>query len=385
MESELGSTLNECKVLNDGISELESILANYNAKVNQLNSMASDDSGRGSIQSEISRLENDFKNKNKDLRTKHDTLLSKDGSSVILKAFTVTEDSVDLTATAGTNKNYTGKDKTTNIFYEVDGVIYQKVLPYYLKSGGVGSSYTIAYDKNAIIKAVGKDSEMGKKAISFLNSKLSGENNSATLWKMFGKSYSRQDYADIAKIMDVVLEASYDANGCKSVSDYATVAAAVATNSLVHMKCNATTTNYTKGFSQVIATGYDCIGFTNWAYYQGVQKVKNISDNNNANLPLRDFRCNDLFYHYGRKTKDMSLEERANIKPGSLIGRYGHTGIVLGTRKNENGGVSVVIAHSANSWSGALTYEWPVEKLTDQWTKVMTPEDMTKLAVKGTL
>jgi len=380
LESELGSTITECKNLNSGIIELESILANYNSKVSQLNNMEKDDPNRGSLQNDISRLKQNFINKNSELCNKHNSLLGKDAETNTLKDFTPSEVQIDFTS--GLTNNYTGKDTTTSIFYEVDGVIYQKVLPYYLSSGGLGSSYTIAYDKNAIINAVGKDSEIGKEAISFLNSKLKGGNDSAKLWQMFNYSYTNDEYSDIAKIMDIVLEGSYKANNCKSVSDYATVAATVATNSLVHMKYDGARTSYTEGFSSVIKSGYDCIGFTTWAYYQGLCKVYNAGDNN-KNVGLYGVQCNEIYYDYGTKLEKLSYEEIANIKPGAIVTRHGHIGMVIGTEKTEKGGINVVIAHSRGTAYGTVVGRWPVEKITNDWVKVMTPEDMTKRAVEG--
>lgn len=381
LEAELGSTIAECKNLNSGIIELESILANYNSKVSQLNNMEEDDPKRGSVQGEISHLKQEFINKNSELCSKHNTLLGKDAETTVLEDFTVSE--VPINFTSGLTGDYTGKDTTISIFYEVDGVIYQKVLPYYLPNGGLGSSYTIAYDKNAIINAVGKDSEMGKKAISFLNSKLSGGgDNSARLWKMFNSSYTKEEYDDIAKIMDVILEGSYKANNCQSVSDYATVAATVATNSLVHMKYDGARTSYTEGFGSVIRSGYDCIGFTTWAYYQGLCKVYNVGDNN-ENVGLYGVQCNEIYYDYGTKLEKLSYEEISNIKPGAIVTRHGHIGIVIGTEKTETGGTNVVIAHSRGTAYGTVVGRWPVEKITNDWVKVMTAEDMTKRAVEG--
>ena len=56
--------------------------------------------------------------------------------------------------------------------------------------------------------------------------------------------------------------------------------------------------------------------------------------------------------------------------------------MVIGTT-TKNGAPSVVIAHSAGTGQGTVTGVWPVDKITNQWEKVMTPEDMTRRAEEG--
>ena len=105
--------------------------------------------------------------------------------------------------------------------------------------------------------------------------------------------------------MDVVLDSSYKANNCQTITDYATVAATVATNSLVHMKYDGARTSYTKGFGQVLRSGYDCIGFTNWAYYQGLANVYKLPDN--ADVALKEVTCNGVYWYYGNDIEDTEI------------------------------------------------------------------------------
>lgn len=375
LESNLGKTITDCKSLNDGIASLENILASYNSKISQLNNMEEDNPKRGTIQIEINKLKEEFTKKNQELCILHDSILGISSTASTVEKINVSDSSIDFSFNAG----FTGTDLSNSIFYEKDGIIYQKVIPF-ATTEGLSATYIIAYDKNAILNAVGTDSKIGQQAISFLNSKVANSDKASALWKMFGRSYEKEDYADIATVMNVILEDSYEANNCQSVSDYATVAATVATNSLVHMKYDGATTSYTKGFNQVLTSGYDCIGFTTWAYYQGLSKVYNLEDN--ANVGLSDVTCNGIYYHYGEKIENMSNEERANIKPGSIVTRYGHIGMVIGTTE-KNGEDAIVIAHSAGTNQGTVTGTWPVSNLTNQWVKVMTPEDMTRRAIEG--
>jgi hypothetical protein len=347
-------------------------VSNYNSKISELNRLEPEDSKRSSVKSEISKLENNFNVKHQEMCILHDNILGIDTSSS-------TEEIENNDLDIGFNTQFAGADTSNCIFYEKDGIIYQKVIPQQT-AAGVNATYTIAYNKNSILTAVGQDSKIGQQAISFLNSKVANNENGSALWKMFGKSYTKEEYADIASIMNIILEDSYKVNNCKSVSDYATIAATVATNSLVHMKYDGARTSFTRGFDQVLSSGYDCIGFTTWSYYQGLSKVYNLGDN--AKVGLSDVTCNGTYYHYGQKIEKMSNQERANIAPGAIVTRYGHIGIVIGNT-TKNGEPAVVIAHSANTNQGTITGTWPVSDLTNQWEKVMTPEDMTRRAIEG--
>ena len=80
---------------------------------------------------------------------------------------------------------------------------------------------------------------------------------------------------------------------------------------------------------------------------------------------------------------NMTIEEISNIKPGSIVTRYGHIGMVIGTTTKSDGMPAVVIAHSAGTNEGTVTGVWPADKITNQWVKVMTPEDMTRRAEEG--
>jgi len=379
VETEIGGMITKCQTLNSGIGELEGIVSSYNSKVSELNRLDKEDSKRSSIQSEINKLKSDFETKHAELIKLHDEITGVETTGIDVEE-NPPEGNNPIDLGGGITLEYDDSDMSVNIYYESNGVIYQKVLPVVV-NGGLAATYTIAYDKNAILNAVGQDSEMGQKAIAFLNSKLTSNEQKGALWKMFDRSYSSEQYNDIAKIMDVVLDSSYKANNCQTITDYATVAATVATNSLVHMKYDGARTSYTKGFGQVLRSGYDCIGFTNWAYYQGLANVYKLPDN--ADVALKEVTCNGVYWYYGNDIEDMSLSERANIKPGSIVTRHGHIGMVIGTTTDSNGTTKVVIAHSAGTGQGTITGAWPIDKLTNQWQRVTTPEEMTKLALEG--
>lgn len=383
LESELGKMIEDCKKLHSGIKELEQILGEYNSNMSRLNKMEQDDPNWSSIAAKVTSSKQQFEIKNQELCKSHDELLARESGSEKLKEFQVTESTTDTGLTITSNVT---SDNSVSIYYEVNGVIYQKVLPYSSSSGGVGATYTIAYDKNAIVKAVGQDSEMGKQAISFLNSKLKGNNDSQVLWKMFGKSYTNKECSDIGKIMDVILEGSYKANNCKSVSDYATVAAVVATNSLVTVRNGSSGNTYTKGFTEVVKSGYNCIEFTAWTYYQGLLKTNQAGNNNLKGVTLYEI------FENSEKIENMSSSELlSNLKPGTIISRYGsgsgHTGTVLGVVKSDDGSYRVKIAQAQPSYDGGqrgvVVNTWRLDQLTNDWSRLMSTDTMTKRAVEG--
>lgn len=377
IEINITGTISKSRTLYNGILNLEGIISNYNSKLSELNKLEKDNPKRSSVKSEIAKLESDFNNEHAEMLRIHSELLGEEASSIVIDELANGSNTyLDIISQAG----FEGFDTSNSIFYEKDGIVYQKVIPY-SKDGGLVGTYTIVYDKNKILQAVGNDSKAGQDAIKYLDSKVATGENRTALWQFYNRSYSAETCNDVAKIMDIILEDSYVANNCQSVSDYATVAGTVATNSLVHMKYDGANTSFTRGFNEVIRSGYDCIGFTTWAYYQGLSKVHNYGDN--EIVGLTDVTCNGTYYHYGEKLENMSIEEISNIKPGAIVTRYGHIGMVIGQTTKSDGTPAVVIAHSAGTNQGTVTGTWPADKITNQWEKVMTPEDMTRRAEEG--
>lgn len=399
--TEIDDLLTQCQTLLVGIKELESKKNEYDS------AKASYDNATTNKETYLDRMnkaEQEFNNKQKSLLEIYNGLLIADEKYTILKQYGTVDEEV-----SGTLMNYNGI-KFTSIYYEKDGIIYQKVLPVYDQESGntcnIDEGYVIAYNKEKILKAAEKagDKSFGQAAIDFLNEKMNGTTSKRYLWDFLTNTYSEKKSKVIGAVMDQIMEDSYTTMGCKTVADYTSVAATVAACSITHVGYGSNTSEYTYGYQDMLSTNngsLTCINFVRWAYAQGLHKVypelssKEISRRVNSGYGLDPV---NFLEEYSYSIQSMSAKEISEIKIGSVLSKrcfnsdgkltnY-HVGVVIGhTIDPVTKEKSLVVAQSGSVKNGVATSIYTPSKMLsgnlNQWEGVTPPEIAEKRMING--
>ena len=396
LEVELWTAISKAQELNSGIDELKILLDEYNSAKDKYNSLKNDEehkSQKSAAYSAMNAAYNNFVSKQSELLQKLKELKSLDSSLNILDSYSSSDNSLLSSLSSSFTAKFDGNVQFSSVYYESDGVIYQKIIP--ICNNGVSyvpdEQYTIVYNKNNLLAA---DINAGQDAIKFLTGKITGSRNDQYLWDYCNRSYSDAVSQSIAKVMNQILEDTYKANNASTISDYAGLSAMVATTSLLHLGYSSNTAEKTLGYSQVLARGggLDCIGFVRWCYSQGLYKTGVVKYGQNA----EDYYGNgtsmtplNLLSNHSYDLSKMSINEKMNIEIGSVLSKptdnnY-HVGIVIGHTKLQNGEPAVIVAQSSNTKIGANTRVYSLESLGQdgEWKGLSTTNLMTKRVVYG--
>ncbi len=371
LTTELNAVISKCKAVDAGIVTLEAILTKYNAALSKYNSDKADPDKTADY-SPVSILETQFKNKQTEVLNLYNLVMASDASCTKLNAFTssgsVGTDDSGLLGYSGTMISY---------MWEENGVIYQKFMP--VCKGKViqmEENFVIVYNVNNMLSA---DNEKGTEAVNYLRSVMkSGEFGylGTRLWDYNSKKYSNSESEKIAKVMNQVLEDTYKANNCSSISDYAAVAGMVLSSSLVNLRYTANNVGNTVGFDSICkAGGFVCNHFVAWCFTQGLYKTGN-------DTKITDFTPLNIYSHYSKSVSTMSSEEIQNWPIGSVVTKKYpgnlHIGIVVG-HTTIDGEPAVVVAQSGGL-SGSFCMAYKISQCfgdsTTQWQRYATPSMM---------
>ncbi len=386
IESELNKALTACEELTTGIEELEKLLEAYNTALNNYNSEVKNNPDKTVDKSAVNKAESDFNKKQEECLKKHDEITSMDASLTILAAFSTPADTSDIPVDSsefGSSQSY-GK-----YIYEENGIIYQRVVPIYKgKFCEMEKGFTIVYNEAKMLAA---DPTAGQKAIDFLRSQINGQNLGKKLWdfrtKIVGVSSS-----GIGKVMDVVLDDTYKANGCKRISDYASIAAMVMGTGLVDLKYGGSGKGVSAyGVEELIRSGatLDCIGFVRWCYYQGIRKTGS-PDNIQTGSSMTPL---NLYSYHSRRLATMTQQQKENLPIGSVLVKKTpnnlHVGVVVGYT-TINGKKHILVSQSSGgSYSGSWVNAYDIStKFGDydggiNWERVATPDMMEQRVTRG--
>lgn len=395
LETELATAISSASELNSGIDELKQFIDEYNSARSRYNSLKNDESNKSQksmAYNSMTIISNNFNIKQTELLQRFDELKSLDSSLTILEQYGKTDSSTSFANGEFTAK-YNGNIKFSSIYYESDGVIYQKIIP--ICNNGTAyvpdTQFVIVYDKDNLLAA---DINAGQSAISFLEGKMNGTIANQYLWDYCYNSYDNSTSLAISKVMNQILKDTYKANNASSVSDYAGLSAMVATTSLLHFGYSGNTAEKTYGYEQVLESGgdLDCIGFVRWCYSQGLYNTGIVKAGQNAEdyygqgtsmTPL-----NLLSYHSYDLSK-MSIDEKMNIEVGSVLskptdGNY-HVGIVIGHTTLSDGNPAIIVAQSSSTSLGTNTRVYSLDSLgkDGEWKGVSTTDLMSARVMYG--
>ncbi len=386
---ELNKALSKCSELATGIEELEKLLEKYNTELANYNA-ASKDPEKTADRSALTKAENDFKTKQEECIQKHDELLAMDGSLTMLSAFSTpsgsnTDDTTgqDLTGSFGFNGAY------AKYIYEENGIIYQRVMPIFKgQLCDMGTSYTVVYDKNKILSA---DQTAGSQLISWLQQQMNGQNLGKKLWN-FNNKITGVSTSGIGKVMDVVMNDSYKANNCKTISQYASIAAMVMGVGPVNLAYGSSGKGIlADGVENLVKCGatLDCIGFVAWCYRQGIYRTGS-PDNIQSGSSMTPL---NLYSHHSIRLATMTQEQKENLPVGTVLVKKTqgnlHVGIVVGYT-TINGKKHVLVSQSSSpDMGGSIVWAYDVNtRFGDynggtNWERAATPELMERRVTGG--
>ena len=387
--SELNAALTKCSDLAKGIEELEEILKKYNAALDEYNAALKDEN-KTADKSKVNQYESEFKAKETELLAKHDELLALDASLTILAQFKQSESNTDGsgdTNSDGSGLNFTGP--YAKYIYEENGIIYQRMVPVWKGTMcETGTNYTIVYNKAKMLAA---DSTAGQQIINWLTNQMNGKGIGSKLYQYNKGKVTAASASGIGKVMDVVLNDTYKANGCKTVGDYAAVAAMTMGVGPINLRYGGGKGGYTDGVQQLLTSGatLDCIGFVSWCYHQGVYRTGS-PDNTTTGCSMTPL---NILAHHSKNLATMSQQEKENLPVGTVLskktqGNY-HVGVVVGYT-TINGKKHILVAQSSSNSLGG-SYVWAYDVNTKfgayngggNWMGASTPDMMTTRITKG--
>ena len=392
--SELNSALSKCQSLATGISELEKLLETYNSELSKYNSAQAKakEENKTADKSAVNAAEAAFKAKQDALLAEHDALLALDGSLTMLSAFSTPADTSTIPADTSSGDD-TGTGIPAGAFakyiYEENGIIYQKVMPVWKGNMcDMGTTYTVVYDKNKMLAA---DQTAGSQIIQWLTDQMNGKNIGSKLYEYNKGKVTKASASGIGKVMDIVLNDTYKANNCKTVGDYAAVAAMTMGVGPINLHYGGGKGGYTDGVENLLKGGatLDCIGFVSWCYHQGVYRTGS-TDNTTLGCSMTPL---NILAHHSKNLATMSQAEKESLPPGTVLskktqGNY-HVGVVVGYT-TINGKKHILVAQSSNNQLGG-SYIWAYDVNTKfgeydgggNWMGASTPDMMTTRITKG--
>lgn len=378
LQTELDGVINDCNKLNDGIVELEEIKKEYETA--EMNYRNANDSNKNSLSIKCNSLRSKFSSKQASLLSEYNSLINRDSSMSILQSFGKTDSSISSSLIPGVS--------FSSIYYETDGVIYQKVIPICKDNipYEMDENYIVAYNKEAILKVAEASGNrtVGEEVINFITSKMNGTNQSQYLYDYCANSYKSNDSKVIGAVMDQILNDTYVVMGCKSISDYAVVSGVTINSSILHLGYGGAGNNtWCKGITNALTSSgtLECSGLTRWCYAQGIYNYYKDSDLDYTQVKQMagDTTPGAFLWHCSSSFTNMSAEDIINLEPGCLVSKRTpgniHIGMLVGHTK-VNGEDALVFVQSSNTTIGVNFRVATVSELQsgNSWVSVSTPE-----------
>ena len=329
--NDLDVVLDKCRKLSFGINDLEALLDEYNV----VNSKSDQNEANNfeikflDMQEELLKLYNEIENT--DLELGH---FSNEKEGISLRSFSNLK-----------NNDY-------SLLYEKDGSIYQKSMPIFRgKRYNLDDSLNIIYDNKKILLA---DKEAGLLVVNYLKEIMNNGygNDKYSLWDYQKSKYSNSD--GIAKVMNRILEDSYEGNKCSSLGEFAAVAATVLSQGPVNLRYGYNIDNSWNsiGFANILSEGsLSNSEFVSWCYTQGLCKKS-------EKVELKEDSISNIFMEFSKETYGMTLEDLSKLEIGSCLSKSSNGrdkvlfGMVIGyTKINED--PAVVIAQALSNKSGS--------------------------------
>ena len=349
--NELNTILDKCKILSVGIDDLEALLDEYKIVFDSKD------------ENEIKSYEIIFTDKQEELLKIYNEITNADFYNKLMYF------DVDSISNNGRKDN--------NFIQEKDGTFYQKSMPIYRgKKYELINDINVIYDMKKILQA---DKEAGKEAVNYLRSLMKNSTNNASLW-----DYQKNKYINnsgIAKVMNVVLEDSYVANKCSSISSYAAVAALVLSDGLVDLKYGSSPSDSTStlGFDKIINNGSSLSNteFICWAYNQGLLKTSN-------KLVEEEISTNICLDH-SKDVSSITFDELCKLPIGTCLIKKvrgkDQIGMVVGyTKVNED--LAVVVAGALSNKNGSYSNLYKVKDSfgndNNKWHRFILASDIEK-------
>ena len=132
LEVELGTAISKAQELNSGIDELKILLDEYNSAKDKYNSLKNDEehkSQKSAAYSAMNAAYNNFVSKQSELLQKLKELKSLDSSLNILDSYSSSDNSLLSSLSSSFTAKFDGNVQFSSVYYESDGVIYQKIIP----------------------------------------------------------------------------------------------------------------------------------------------------------------------------------------------------------------------------------------------------------------
>ena len=261
-------------------------------------------------------------------------------------------------ADASVIKNYMVSNKLE--WFEFGNCIYNIPSPYdpWLKQKIVmDEKYLIKYDKTKFQTLANNGNKLATDALNFIIGKANGsipdnvryyiESTENGSYYLVNGKYERMPgklKADLVPIMDMVLDDSYKANGCKTAADYACTSMMVMSGGIYNAEYGGGAKPTQKGISGILGD-CDCIGAVNWAMAQGIYQT-----DSNANIK-------PLGLGYGVRTApgNVGFTGNESVEPGTVLtkkipGNF-HTAMVVG-HTTINGVKYNVVVQTGNKQHG---------------------------------
>lgn len=233
-------------------------------------------------------------------------------------------------------KNYMLSNKLE--YFEYGNSIYNIASPFdpwTNKKLNLEEKYLIKYDLIKLQNLANKGNEVAKGAIQFMKGKASGKINVGVRHFITGSEKGKYYYysdggykpmsytwkKQIPEVMDNVLNDSYKANGCKTVTDYATTSMMVMTGGIFNGQYGGGARPMEVGTSGIIG-GSVCISAVNWAEAQGLIKAEGKTN------------IKPLGLGYGIRTMSDSWDGKSILPVGTVVTSKSlhdfHIGIIIG-------------------------------------------------------
>lgn len=293
------------------------------------------------LDKEIEQLQIKIDDKYKTIQTKYGSLINFDSSSkVSVSGSTIFgkggNNTVDVDAIDGdVIKNYMISNNLE--YFEYGNSIYNiasPLDPWTNLKLNLEEKYLIKYDLDKLTTLANGGNPVAQGALEFIKGKangsigdgvrhfISGSENGYYYYSNGG--YQKMSYTwknQIPAVMDTVLDDTYKANGCKTVTDYATTAMAVMSGGIWNGQYGGGADPMKEGTSGIIG-GSVCISAVNWAEAQGLIKAEGKTN------------IKPLGLGYGIRTMSSSWDGKSILPVGTVVTSKSlhdfHIGIIIG-------------------------------------------------------
>lgn len=395
IDSELISIINRAETLKNDIANLINMSDSLNSAISRYNELSNQSvsatlengnhnpnydtwiSEKNDAYNLMNSLKNEFNQKQNNLKDEYNSLKSADGTAITVQEI----GAVNNTVSNNPDLQF------TSTFIEKDGVVYQIVKPVTQSGYGrvydMNEQYIIAYNKSDLKNTLGEYADKvyknGKTYFEYisdaLDSRVASGKSGGFLWDA-GKGYNSDTANVINRVMNKVLQDSFVVNGFTSIPQNAALAGLVGTSNVIVTYGYGADREHenTIGFNGVTSSGqWDCIAFTKWSYANAMNYVYGKDKTQKIIKTLendRKYNLQDISVNYSKRTSDLSLDEIAKIKPGTLVSKNNasHIGMVVGHGKYGNEDV-VIVANAVVSKDHTVVEYYKVSEFAEKWGK----------------